>query len=242
MSFELIYEEDNEGQVFWLLRNEFKTMQEIGLCARTKPSSTATRLLRRGRIVDEENFPKDPRYVQNSQIYGNCCYINRWYPVIEDLTIPTVFCNQLGPEAILLAKQRNWNRVFIKNSVKSLVEENPLDSVWPDVPLEILVQKFSQNPRKGPYALRQYLPPETFEKERRFWVMGNRIHHSSSEVPKIVKEAASRLSQLGGVFYTIDATPELIVEINAGESSDRKTDNRAEDFAQWIKDAFDRDP
>jgi hypothetical protein len=53
-----------------------------------------------------------------------------------------------------------------------------------------------------------------------------------------VKEAKARLDAFGGVFYTIDATEALIVEINPGESSDRKTNNTAEDFASWIRAAF----
>ena len=64
------------------------------------------------------------------------------------------------------------------------------------------------------------------------------MHHSSGCIPKIVFEVMERLASFSGVFYTIDATPELIVEINGGESSDRKTDNKAEDFAAWIKHAF----
>jgi Uma2 family endonuclease len=118
------------------------------------------------------------------------------------------------------------------------VEECPLESVWPDVSFEVMQEKFSLNPRKGPYALRQYLPPQHFAEERRYWVMGDQIHHSSGIIPDIVYEAQKRLSIFGGVFYTIDATPDMIVEINGGESSDRKTDNTAEDFARWIKEAF----
>jgi hypothetical protein len=51
-------------------------------------------------------------------------------------------------------------------------------------------------------------------------------------------EAEKRLRTVGGVFYTIDATPELIVEINPGESSDRKTNNTQDDFIKWIMEAF----
>ena len=40
-----------------------------------------------------------------------------------------------------------------------------------------------------------------------------------------------------GIFYTIDAT-ELIYKVGSGECRDRKTDNKAEDFARWIKNAF----
>ena len=235
---ELIYEEDEDGEIHWLFRNEANIMRAAGLSVRTRPSLGAARLLRRGCIVDEENFPSDPRYLQDAATYGNYLYIARWYPVIKDLTIPTIFCGNLGHEAATAIKANGWSRAFVKNSVKSLVEENPLESVWPNVSFEELHSAFSRNPRKGSYALRQYLPPETFEDERRYWVIGNKIHHSSGKIPAIVEEATTLLSSLGGIFYTIDATPALVVEVNAGESSDRKTDNLAEDFARWTREAF----
>jgi hypothetical protein len=238
MSFEIIYQSESPGEIHWLYQNEAETMRQAGLAVRTEPSAAATRLLRRGLIVDEEDFPNDPRYIQNARCYADHCRIDRWYPAIADLTIPTVFCATLGNEAIALLKERGWTRSFVKNSVKSLVEECPLESVWPDVSFDLMQDKFEVNPRTGPYALRQYLAPEHFVDERRYWVVGGHVHHSSGRIPEIVLEAKSRLDGLGGVFYTIDATPALIVEINGGESSDRKTDNKAEDFVAWIKQAF----
>lgn len=239
MSFEIIYNSDEDGGIHWLYLREAETMLAAGLKAHTEPGS-ATSLLRRCLIVDEEDFPNDPRYVQSGKTYTNLTRIDKWYPFISDLTIPTLFCNHLDSQAIAEASKYGWTRCFVKNSVKSLVEDDPLDSVWPDVSFEVMLEKFSSNPRVGPYALRQYLAPQHFVNERRYWVIGDTVHHSSGVIPKIVLEAKKRLDVFGGVFYTIDATPELIVEINGGESSDRKTDNKAEDFARWIKEAFDR--
>jgi hypothetical protein len=237
MFFEIIYHKE-EGDIHWLYQNEAETMRSVGLTVRTKPSVFATRLLRRGLIVDEEDFPIDDRYVQNGRIYANHTRIDRWYPLISDLTIPTVFCQDLGEEAVTAVQRQRWPRCFVKNAVKSLVDEDPLESVWPNVSFDEMKEKFAINPRKGPFALREYLSPENFKNERRYWVIGSKICHSSGQIPKIVYEAKKRLEVFAGVFYTIDATPELIVEINGGESSDRKTDNSAEDFAYWIKKAF----
>lgn len=239
MSFQLIYEEDEEGKIFSPFRNDADAMRAVGICVGTRPSAEASTLLRRGSVIDEKEFPIDPRYLQNGRIYGCYAYIHRWYSRIENLTIPTIFCDDLGPVSIAAIQARGWDRAFVKDAVKSLVEDDPLESVWPDVSFEVMRQKFSTTKRGGPYALRQYLPPETFEAERRYWVIDSQIHHSRGEIPDIVTEAAERLRQFGGIFYAIDATPDLIVEINAGESSDRKTDNRAEDFARWIQRAFD---
>lgn len=238
MSFELIYHTETGRDIFWLYQNEAETMRAAGLKVGIKPSISANRLLRRCLIIDEEDFPTDHRYIQNGEVYANHTMINRWYPLIADLTIPTVFCAELGEKAIATVQHQGWSRCFVKNSVKSLVDENPLESVWPDVSFDEMRDQFALNPRKGPYALRQYIPAEHFDNELRYWVVGNQVHHSSGKIPNIVLEAKNRLASLGGVFYTIDATPELIVEINGGESSDRKTDNSAEDFADWIKVAF----
>lgn len=238
MSFELIYDSEDGIIPHWLYQQEVETMRAAGLTVTLKPSEEATTLLRRGLIIDEEDFPDDSRYLQDGRTYANHSRIDRWYPLIADLTVPTVFCDYLDDRAAAVVGELGWSRAFVKNSVKSLVEENPLESVWPDVSFELMLEDFSINPRKGPYALRRYLPPEHFKGERRYWVVGDQIHHSSGRIPAIVKEAKARLDVFGGVFYTIDATDSLIVEINAGESSDRKTDNTAHDFASWIREAF----
>ncbi|MFN5962252.1 MAG: hypothetical protein ACK5CW_12295 [Verrucomicrobiota bacterium] len=239
MSFEIIYQSGDDGKVHWLYEREWEVMRESGLAVALEPSSSARSLLRRGLIMwEEEDYPSDPRYLQGAEAYRNFLRIDRWYPIIEPLTIPTVFCAELGASAERLIREQGWRRAFIKDRAKSLVEEDPLESTWPDVSFASMVGKFAQWGQRGPYALRQYLPPDTFAAERRYWVMGKAIHHSSGIIPEIVREAADRLSVLGGIFYTIDATPELIVELNPGESSDRKTNNSAEDFARWIRLAF----
>jgi len=235
MSFEIIYPAEDSGEIYWLFQSEAETMRAAGMVVRTVPSEAATRLLRRSLICDEEDFPSDLRYIQNGRCYANLTRIDRWYPVIENLTIPTMFCDTLGYEAVDLLQRRGWTRCFVKNAVKSLAEDCPLESVWPVVGFDVMREKFAMNPRIGPYALRQYLPPEHFLEERRYWVIGNDIYHSSSRIPNIVYQAKKRLDIFGGVFYTIDATPDIIVEINGGESSDRKTDNTVADFSNWIK-------
>ncbi|WP_304289966.1 hypothetical protein [Porphyromonas uenonis] len=42
----------------------------------------------------------------------------------------------------------------------------------------------------------------------------------------------------GGRYFTIDATPQFVIEVNPGESSDRHGENSAELFASWFVDAF----
>jgi hypothetical protein len=238
MSLELIYDSTHLESEPTLYQQEYDSMTKAGVTVKLTPSDEATSLLRRGFIVDESEYPNDPRYIQNAKTYISYCRIDHWYDRIVDLTIPTIFIENLDKAAAIEIKRMGWTRAFIKDGVKSLMREDPLDSVWPDVSFESMLEQFSRNPRKGHYALRKYLPPEHFESERRYWVIGDQVHHSSGRIPGIVKEAKARLDAFGGIFYTIDATDALIVEINPGESSEKKPDNSAEDFASWIREAF----
>ena len=102
----------------------------------------------------------------------------------------------------------------MKNSIKSLHEVDPELSVWPNTSFFKMKQKFEDFPPIAPgFCIRKYLAPSFFKNEKRYWVMGANIHHSCGKIPEVVREAASRLSVLKGVFYTIDATPELIIEV-----------------------------
>ena len=74
--------------------------------------------------------------------------------------------------------------------------------------------------------------------EDRYWVLNGNVYHRSLKIPKIVKEAASRLNIWGSKYYTIDATPNFIIEVNPGESSDRYLVNPVKLFASWIKKEF----
>ena len=87
-------------------------------------------------------------------------------------------------------------------------------------------------------AIRKFLDPSLFYEEERYWIIMGKIYHRTGFVPDIVKEAAERLSVLGSKYYSIDAIPNMIVEVNPGESSDRLGVNSASLFASWWKDAL----
>lgn len=76
------------------------------------------------------------------------------------------------------------------------------------------------------------------QEEERYWVLNGNIYHRHNNIPDVVKEAAKRLNTMGSKYYTIDATPDFVVEVNPGESSDRHAVNSAELFASWIKKEF----
>lgn len=150
MSLELIYDSEDGISPHWIYQQEVESMHAAGLTVVLKPSKDAKTLLRRGLIVDEEDFPDDPRYVQNSQTYASYGRIDRWYPLIADLTIRTFFCDSLEENVAEAVKELGWTRAFVKNSFKSLVEEDPLESVWPDVPLNQCSSSFRKTLGKGP--------------------------------------------------------------------------------------------
>ena len=100
---------------------------------------------------------------------------------------------------------------------------------------------YDKKPFEGKFAIRKFIEQEIIEKEERYWVFNGNIYHRHNVIPNVVIEAAKRLDKLGSKYYTIDATPEFVVEVNPGESSDRHAVNSAELFASWIKKEFDSD-
>ena len=240
MSFQIVYqsEENDPNALHWLFHAEARSMEAAGIAVGTAPSAMAKRLLYRGTIIKEGCYPDDSRYIHDEKIYFNYLYRPRWYPVIEDLTIPTFFVDDLDDTTIRQIKNRGWEKVFIKDHAKSCYDDDPQKPVWPITDLKEIKTSIREMGRKSGFSIRRYMNPSCFENERRYWVMNGKIHHSSGIIPSIVREAATRLNRLGGLIYNIDATPELIVEINSGESSDRKTDNTEQDFASWISKAF----
>ena len=240
MSFQIVYYFDQETRQPSPFPREYRQLARKGFPVTTEPGTSATRLLYRCPILTQGEYPKDQRYIGTEKTYQSYSKMLIWYPMIEDLTIPTFFAQTLNDEVIDEIQSRGWKAAFIKDSVKSLFVDDAVPSTWPSTPLDEISRNFQLCGRKEDgFSIRQYLEPQTFEEERRYWVMNHKIHHSSGVIPEIVREAASRLDHLGGLFYTIDATPSLVVEINPGESSDRKTDNTQDDFIRWIMNAFD---
>lgn len=239
MSFQIVYEVDPSTGEPCPFPREYEQLKKKGYPVTTNPSDQATRLLYRCPILDKGDYPKDSRYIGNESTYLSYNHMPTWYSLISDLTIPTFFIDDLGPSTIEEIKSRGWERAFIKDTVKSLFMETADPSTWPTTPMDEISKNFDKLGRAElGFCVRKYLEPEVFQNERRYWVMQGRIHHSSGQIPDIVMEAEKRLRTVGGVFYTIDATPELIVEINPGESSDRKTNNTQDDFIKWIMEAF----
>ncbi len=227
------------SQIHPYFAEEAEAMRKLALSVGINPNEQAERLIYRGTMMwKETDYPNDSRYIQSWKEYISTSLLSVYYPLIEDISIPTFFVDTLDNNTIEQIKQHQWNRVFIKNDIKSLWSIDEYASVWPDRSLEYIKEKFQVFPWKGKYAIRKFIEPKTFLNEDRYWVLNGKIYHRSNNIPNVVVEAAKRLSVLGSKYYVIDALPNMIVEINPGESSDRYADNPPALFAQWFRDAF----
>lgn len=218
---------------------EVLAMERLGLSVGIEPDEQAEGLIYRGTMMwKETDYPNDSRYIQSWKEYISTSLLSVYYPLIKDISIPTFFADTLDNNTIEQIKQHQWNRVFVKNDIKSLWFIDDYASVWPDRSLEYMKEKFQVFPWNGKYAIRKFIEPKTFLNEDRYWVLNGKIYHRSNNIPDVVVEAEKRLSVLGSKYYVIDALPDMIVEVNPGESSDRYADNPPELFAQWFKEAF----
>ncbi len=232
--------EENKNEIHSHFKEEAEAKQKMGLMVGTKPDANAKKLLYRGfSMLSKKDYPADMRFINNYETYKNYFYLSRYYPYISDLTIETFFVDDLNDELPKLIKEKGWNKVFIKKEMTALEHIQEGKSVWPNTPLQEIKDLFSKWEIKGAkYGVRKYVDPEILKDELRYWVLNGRIYRRDNIIPDIVKEAAERLNGMGSKYYTIDATPELIVEVNPGESSDRHAENSPEIFASWFKKEF----
>ena len=238
---QFIYPSDSNGNIAEYFRSEVEAMRQIGLSVKTKPTDDASRLILRGfRLKQQEEYPNDKRYIQGWDEYMNTSRLSLYFNLIEDFSIPTFFTNKLGQSVADEIKKRGWERAFIKNDIKSLWGIDEMASVWPDNSFDYIASNLTKSFKlDDTYAIRKFIEPKVFYDEDRYWVFDGVVRHRNPQsIPSIVYEAARRLACLGSHYYVIDATPDFVVEINPGESSDRYGDNPPELFAQWMADAF----
>jgi len=222
-----------------MFREEAKGLIEYGILIGTKPLPEATKLFYRGEFLEQNNYPSDVRFINNFQEYSSYLFIDNWLPIIQDLTIETFFLDDLNLNTEKLILSKGWKKAFIKNRVKSLNFLSAEKSIWPDTSFVEMKSLFRQNSKFNTmYAIRKYKEMFHFDVETRYWVINGNIYNPSGNIPKIVTEAAARLCKFGGKIFVIDATPDLIIEVNPGETSVRYADNPAEQFASWLKSEF----
>lgn len=240
-SFQLVYRADDSdpSDFHWLWKEEALTMRRMGIAVHTTPLAESSLLMFRGgndRV--KAAYEQDVRYINGYAQMVQYLKMSSYLPLIHDLSIPTFFTDALDREVIVEIEKRGWKKAFIKKDVKALEHIEEGKSVWPLTAFEEMKRLYAEMQIEGPFAIRQFVEKEVIEEEERYWVLNGNIYHRHNRVPEVVKEAARRLNKLGSRYYTIDATPQFVVEVNPGESSDRHAVNSAELFASWIKKEF----
>jgi hypothetical protein len=232
-------DENNENMIHEYFKEEAEAKSKIGIMVGTKPNPEADVLLYRGYVMyDKAKYPKDNRFIQGYNEYVNYLYLSHYYPCIADITIETFFVDELNNDLPSIVKKRGWNKVFVKKESSALEHYGKFKSVWPDTSFEEMNNLFSDYNFSGKFGIRKYIKPELLENELRYWVLNGKIYRRDNIIPDIVYEAAARLNKMGSKYYTIDATPDIIIEVNPGESSDRHGENSPELFASWFKKEF----
>lgn len=240
--FQVIYpaSESNENEIIERFRIDAEAMKAIGISVGVKPLEDSTSLMYKGfTVYSEEKYPIDKRFLNTYSVYKNYLYLSIYYEHISDLSIETFFVDDLDENLIILLKEKGWDKCFIKKDFRALehIDEGG-KSIWPNTSFEEMKKLYDENPFEGKFAIRKFIEAEIIDKEERYWVFNGNVYHRDDIVPNVVKEAAKRLDKLGSKYYTIDATPDFVVEVNPGESSDRHAVNSAELFASWIKKEF----
>ena len=240
--FQIVYAADKiqPNEIHSYFKEEAIAMQKRGVLVGIKPFAEATKLMYRGTTISqEEGYPKDLRFINTANHSIDYLYLSRYYSLIEKFTFDTFFSDELDNNIIEEVSKRGWKKCFIKKDIKALEHIEEGKSIWPQTTLEEMRRLYNVYPFKGKYCIRKYVDSKKIIKEEeRYWVFNGNIYHRSNNIPDVVKEAAKRLNKLGSKYYTIDATPDFVVEVNPGESSDRHAVNSAELFASWIKKEF----
>jgi len=222
-------------------QSEIDALRKYEFFVESAANTDCQLILYRGfRICSPSDYPVDKRMWQGWKEYKATSRLSIYYSLIEDISIPTFFVDDLDEKHIKAEMdKRGWNAVFIKNDVKSLFCIDEMASVFPKHSLAEIKERLSKFPpiEGAKYAIRKYIDADWVQEER-YFVINNQIFHRSGIIPPIVKEAAERLKVLGSHYFVIDAMPDFIVEVNPGESSDRYGDNPPELFASWFKQAL----
>jgi hypothetical protein len=240
--FQIVYASDKENtnEIHSYFKEEANAMKDAGILVGINPLAEATRIMYRGTTIrQKEDYPKDLRFINKPEHCIDYLYLSKYYPYIEELTIETFFSDELDESVITEINNRGWKKCFIKKDSKALEHIEEGKSVWPQTSFEEMQKLYNEYPFEGKYCIRKYLDSQKIiQEEQRYWVFNGNIYHRLNIIPKIVQEAAKRLNKLGSKYYTIDATPDFVVEVNPGESSDRHGVNSAEVFASWVKKEF----
>mgnify|MGYP003478004400 FL=1 len=126
----------NNSDIHPFFQKEAEAMKRGGFLVGVEPLFEANTLIYKGfAIYSQDNYPQDSRYIQGWKEYRSTMRLSLYYPLIENISIPTFFVSELNEEIQVKMNELGWRKVFIKNDVKSLRNIGTTASVYPDTSL-----------------------------------------------------------------------------------------------------------
>lgn len=239
---QILYPDDGQGNIKEHFLEEAAEMNRHGFLIGAKPLNEADAIIYRGfTIHNSDKYPQSDKLLHGWEENRKTLYMDEFYPIIKYHSIATEFVDELSEDIVSeIVKRNGWNRVFIKSSTRSLFCVDEYASVWPDTPINKMLEYYDRMGHKGPFAVREYIDnPQIFYDEQRYWVLEGVAYHPSGIIPDFVQKNAKKIYEFSGSHYfTIDVAGDYIVEVNPGESSDRGGENPLEFFCEIFAKTF----
>jgi hypothetical protein len=156
--------------------------------------------------------------------YILCHHLPCWYPLLAELTPPTLVCS-IDDDYLPILRRSGWEGFFVKDFVKSLNTTRGSIARTPEEVPGIVAQiaRFRGGLEGGICVRRR---EDLIEgSERRFFVLGGEPWEADAQtIPQPVLEAAARIRS---PFFSVDVAQRSdgalrIIEIGDGQVSDRK--------------------
>ena len=239
---QIIYPEDKNNGIDIHFLEEAIYMKKIGFHTGSKINYKTDLILLRGLpIRRKNNYPFNEKLINDWENNKNTLFMDKFYPIIEKRSIPTIFIDELNEKIIRnISLEKKWHRIFIKNNSRSLFAFGEFASIWPDTSIIDMKSQYAKWKLKGPFAIRKFIDdPEIFYNEQRYWILNGNAYHPSGEIPDFVMEYGKKMYEFSGSHYfTMDVAGDYIVEVNPGESSDRGGDNPLDWFCEIFAKEF----
>lgn len=151
-------------------------------------------------------------------------HLPKWYESCKEFTAETHFYRE-GDDIVLEASKLGWERIFVKDFVKSNYSDRGSVAESPEEVLEILnLIREHRGELEGGICLRRY---EEYigESESRYFVFNGKVYSSKDDTPEIV-ESIAKIHKAR--FYSVDIVEDSsgrlrLVELGDGQVSDKKT-------------------
>jgi hypothetical protein len=186
------------------------------------------------RKLDLAISQKGASLMTSPEAYASHHHLEGWYGLCHGLTPQTIVLpiESSADQSAKALQVANWQKVFVKDSVKSLsTGRGPVAHSTDEVMATLAEMIHYRGSLEGSICLREF---EAFEEgtERRYFVIKG-VGHSAEgrSVPPIVSEVAKRLSRYSNPawsdFYSVDVVNlesggHRVVEIGDGQVSDTK--------------------